>query len=76
MLIGVPTELTVNQDAQWKILKPLIPPAKPGGRPREVEMREVLNTLRYQACSGCQRGTHHHDLLPRKAQSLSFPDRL
>jgi len=47
-----PSDLT---DAQWKILKPLIPPAKPGGRPREVDMREVLNTLRYQACSGCQR---------------------
>ena len=36
------TDLT---DAQWKIIKPLIPPAKPGGRPREVDMREVLNTL-------------------------------
>ena len=47
-----PSDLT---DAQWKILKPLIPPAKPSGRPREVDMREVLNTLRYQACSGCQR---------------------
>ena len=68
-----PSDLT---DAQWKILKPLIPPAKPGGRPREVDMREVLNTLRYQACSGCQRGILLHDLLPRKAQSLSLPDRL
>src|SRR5262249_53145994 len=45
------TDLT---DAQWKIVKPLIPPAKPGGRPREVDMREVLNTLLYQARTGCQ----------------------
>ena len=37
-----PTDLT---DAQWAILAPLIPPAKPGGRPREVDMREVLNAI-------------------------------
>ena len=36
------TDLT---DEQWAILGPLIPPAKPGGRPREVEMREVLNAI-------------------------------
>jgi putative transposase len=32
-------------DAQWAIVEPLIPPAKPCGQPREVEMREVLITL-------------------------------
>ena len=57
-----PSDLT---NAQWKILKPLIPPAKPGGRPREVDMREVLNTLRYQARSGCQWDMLPHDLLPK-----------
>src|SRR5437660_12618910 len=57
-----PSDLT---DAQWKILKPLIPPAKPGGRPREVNMREVLNTLRYQARTGCQWDMLPHDLLPK-----------
>jgi transposase len=30
-------------DAQWQILEPLISPAKPGGRPREVDIREILN---------------------------------
>jgi Putative transposase of IS4/5 family (DUF4096) len=39
------TDLT---DAQWKLIKPLIPSAKPGGRPREVNVREVLDTLLYQ----------------------------
>ena len=34
------TDLT---DHQWQILEPLIPAAKPGGRPRSLEMREVLN---------------------------------
>jgi putative transposase len=56
------TDLT---DAQWKIAKPLIPPAKPGGRPREVAMREVLNTLLYQARTGCQWELLPHDLLPK-----------
>jgi putative transposase len=56
------TDLT---DAQWKIIKPLIPPAKPGGRPREVDLREVLNTLLYQARTGCQWELLPHDLLPK-----------
>lgn len=56
------TDLT---DAQWKLIKPLIPPAKPGGRPREVVMREVLNTLFYQARTGCQWELLPHDLLPK-----------
>jgi len=56
------TDLT---DAQWKLIKPLIPPAKPGGRPREVDMREVLNSLLYQARTGCQWELLPHDLLPK-----------
>ena len=28
---------------QWDILFPLLPPAKPGGRPRTVDLREVVN---------------------------------
>src|SRR5512135_1700558 len=56
------TDLT---DAQWTIIKPLIPPATPGGRPREVDMREVLNTLLYQDRTGCQWELLPHDLLPK-----------
>ena len=56
------TDLT---DAQWKIIKTLIPPAKPGGRPRATDMREVLNTLLYQARTGCQWELLPHDLLPK-----------
>lgn len=33
-------------DAQWSILAPLIPPAKPGVRPREVDLRKVLKGIR------------------------------
>jgi putative transposase len=56
------TDLT---DAQWKLVKPLIPRARPGGRPREVNMREVLNTLFYQDRTGCQWDLLPHDLLPK-----------
>jgi putative transposase len=56
------TDLT---NEQWAILEPLIPPAKPGGHPREVDMREVLNTLFYLNRTGCQWGLLPHDLLPK-----------
>jgi putative transposase len=40
-------------DAQWKILCPLIPAAKPGGRPREAQMREIVNGILYMVRGGC-----------------------
>jgi putative transposase len=60
-----PSDLT---DEQWAMVEPLIPPAKQsprGGRPRQVEMREVLNTLFYLNRSGCQWDMLPHDLLPK-----------
>ena len=45
-----PTDLT---DEQWRGFSRLIPPAKPGGRPRSVNMREVLNALFYLSRTGC-----------------------
>lgn len=45
-----PTDLT---DEQWHTIARLVPPAKPGGRPREVDMRQVLNGLFYIARTGC-----------------------
>jgi putative transposase len=57
-----PSDLT---DEQWNLLEPLIPPAKAGGRPRMVNLREVLNTLFYQARTGCQWDFLPHDLLPK-----------
>src|SRR5215831_19879415 len=41
------------------------PPAKPGGRPREVDMREVINTILYLNRTGCQWDMLPHDLLPK-----------
>src|ERR687897_3818514 len=39
---------------QWKIIEPFIPPEKPGGRHREVDMRAVLNAIFYVVRTGCQ----------------------
>jgi putative transposase len=52
-------------DEQWDLIRDLLPAAKPGGRPREVDLREVVNTLMYQARTGCQWGYLPHDLLPK-----------
>src|SRR2546426_5397411 len=59
-----PSDLT---DAQWAILAPLIPPPQTtrGGHPRQVDMREVVNTLLYLNRSGCQWDMLPHDLLPK-----------
>jgi putative transposase len=56
------TDLT---DDQWAIWQPLIPLAKPGGRPRNVDMHEVINTLLYLNRTGCQCDMLPHDLLPK-----------
>jgi putative transposase len=57
-----PSDLT---DEQWAILEPLIPPAKAGGAPRTVNMREVVNALFYQNRAGCQWDMLPHDLVPK-----------
>jgi len=46
-----PTDLT---DRQWDYIKDLIPAAKPGGRPRTLDMRQVLNAILYLTVTGCQ----------------------
>jgi putative transposase len=41
-------------DEQYALLEPLIPPAKPGGRPRSADMRRLLDGLFYLVRTGCQ----------------------
>jgi putative transposase len=53
-----PTDLT---DRQWDCIKALIPPAKPGGKPRTLDMRAVVNAILYLTVTGCQ-----WRLLPRE----------
>ena len=40
-------------DREWSALQPLIPPPKPGGRPRDVELRAVVAAALYIHQSGC-----------------------
>jgi len=41
-------------DAEWDLIAPLLPPAKPGGRPRKTDLRDVMNAILYIGTSGCQ----------------------
>jgi putative transposase len=38
---------------EWALLEPLLPPTKPGGRPRRVNLRQILNGIFYLLCTGC-----------------------
>jgi len=62
-----PSDLT---DAQWEIVRPLIP-VFTVGRPREVDMREVVNTILYLNRSGCQWDMLPHDL-PAKSTVYEY----
>ena len=57
-----PSDLT---DAEWALAEPLLPPAKRGGRPRTVDLREVLNGIFYVLATGCQWRALPTDLPPR-----------
>ena len=57
-----PSDLT---DTEWELVKPFIRPAKRGGRPRSVDIREVLNAIFYVLSTGCQWNAIPSDLPPR-----------
>lgn len=40
-------------DAQWNLLKGLLPPTKPGGQPRSVDLHEVINGILSVVRGGC-----------------------
>src|SRR2546423_3311316 len=62
-----PSDLT---DARWEIVRPLIPVSKVG-RPREVDLREVVNAIFYLNRSGCQWDMLPHDL-PAKSTVYEY----
>ena len=57
-----PSDLT---DEEWAHIEPLIPPGKPGGGKRRVDMREVINGVMYVLGTGCQWRALPKDLPPR-----------
>jgi putative transposase len=48
---GYPTDMT---DRQWNCIAKLVPPPKPGGRPRSLDMRQVINAMLYIVVTGAQ----------------------
>ena len=57
-----PSDLT---DEEWSCINGSIPPAKSGGRPREIDLREVLNGIMYVLSTGVQWRYIPKDLPPR-----------
>jgi putative transposase len=45
------TDLT---NREWAVLAPLLPPAKPGGRPSSANLRRILDAIFYVLRSGCE----------------------
>ena len=64
-----PSDLT---DTEWALIAPLIRPAKRGGRPRTVDVREVLNAILYVLSVGCQWAALPKDLPPRSTAWAYF----
>src|SRR5258708_39736821 len=57
-----PSDLTADE---WALVKPLIPPPKPGGGKRRTDMRAVMNGVMYILSTGCQWRYLPKDLPPR-----------
>jgi len=49
-------------DDQWECLAPYLPAAKPGGRPRTLDLREVVNAIFYLLSNGIKWRAMPHDL--------------
>ncbi len=46
-----PSDLT---DEQWSAVEPFLPKTAAVGNPRRIDLREVLNAIRYLVRSGCE----------------------
>lgn len=49
--LGYASDLT---DAEWQLIEPHLPPAKPLGRRRTTELRRVVDAMLYLLTTGCQ----------------------
>ena len=56
------TDLT---DVQWALIEPFMPARKKQGKPRQVDLREVVNAILYISRTGCQWRNLPHDLPPK-----------
>ena len=56
-----PSDLT---EAQWRLVEPLLPPAPGGGRPRTIDLREVVDAIISVDKTGCPWRALPHDFPP------------
>lgn len=59
-------------DAEWSLVAPLVPPAKRGGRRRDVDVREIFNAIFYVLWTGCQWKALPKDLPPKSTVHWYF----
>ena len=52
-------------DAEWAVISPLLPADRALGRPRTVELREIINAIFYILRTGCQWRMLPRDFPPR-----------
>src|SRR3954468_14101154 len=55
-------------DGEWLVMEPLLPPPSALGRPRETDMRAVMNAILYIASTGCQWRQLPRDFPPYRAE--------
>jgi putative transposase len=64
-----PSDLT---DAQWELVRPLLPPPPGGGRPRTIDPREIVDAILYVAKNGGAWRALPHDFPPEGAVRHDF----
>lgn len=64
-----PSDLT---DGQWSLLEPMLPPVKPGGRPRKHDLRDIMEAIRYVLRGGIAWRALPHESPPWPTVSGSF----
>ena len=67
--MGYPSDLS---DAEWQIIRRLLPAPKPGGRPRVTDLRAVINAIFYVLRSGCAWRMLPHDFPPYSTVYMYF----
>jgi transposase len=67
--VRYPSDLS---DAELALIASTIPPAKRGGRPRDVNLREVANAIFYVLSTGCQWAALPKDLPPKNTVHSYF----
>jgi putative transposase len=63
-----------TMDEEWKVLAELMPKPRRVGRPREVDLRSVVNAILYILATGCQWRAMPKDFPPRSTVQYYFYD--